>query len=61
MYSVVDEKTKDIELVHNYSSHDTQSIPKHSSDIEDKSLPSHPAFKRKSASSLTLENVLSLN
>ncbi len=40
VYSVVDENTQDIELVHN-SSHDTQSIPKHSSDTEDKSLPSH--------------------
>ncbi len=34
---------------------------KHSSDIEDKSLPSHLGFKRKSASSLNSENVLSLN
>ncbi len=59
-YSVVDENTQDIELVHN-SSHDTQSIPKHSSDTEDKSLPSHSAFKRKSASSLNSENVYSLN
>ncbi len=60
VYSVVDENTQDIELVHN-SSYGTRSIPKHSSDIEDKSLPSHSGFKRKSASSLNSENVLSLN
>ncbi len=60
MYSVVDENTQDIELVHN-SSYETHSIPKHSSDIDDKSLPSHSGFKRKSASSLNSDNVLSLN
>ncbi len=60
VHSVVDENTQDIELFH-ISSHDTQSIPQHSSDTEDKSLPSHSGFKRKSASSLNSENVLSLN
>ncbi len=47
-------------MFHN-SSYGTRSILKHSSDVEGKSLPSHSGFKRKSASSLNSDNVLSLN